>query len=174
MSCVNHHQCVEQALARAETLCHRANARLTPIRREVLREVWSSHEATKAYDLIERLSRHGEQVKPPTVYRALDFLLEHGLIHRIESLNAFVGCDHPQHPHQAILLICNDCGDIREEGSETVHAALATLASSVGFSPWSEVIELRGLCRDCRLARERKAAESLDHSDTHEPNGTAS
>jgi len=152
MSCANHDQCIDDALARAETICARAGARLTPIRRDVLREIWSNHEATKAYDLIERLSRHGEQVKPPTVYRALDFLLEHGLIHRIESLNAFVGCEHPQDSHQAILMICDRCGDIREDENVAVQTALTTLTAEVGFTPRSAVIELRGLCRRCRDA----------------------
>ena len=152
MSCAHHDQCIDDALARAEEICARAGARLTPIRRDVLREVWSNHEATKAYDLIERLSRHGEQIKPPTVYRALDFLLDQGLIHRIESLNAFVGCEHPQEPHQAILMICERCGDIREEDDAAVHAALDDLAGQSGFTPRSAVIELRGLCRACQTA----------------------
>ncbi len=152
MSCANHDQCIDDALARAEAICARSGARLTPIRREVLREVWSNHEATKAYELIERLSRHGGQVKPPTVYRALDFLLEQGLIHRIESLNAFIGCEHPQEPHQAILMICERCGDILEEDDQAVHDALSHLAQQAGFTTRSAVIELRGLCPACRAA----------------------
>ncbi len=164
MSCAHHDQCIDDALARAEAICARSGARLTPIRRHVLREVWSSHEATKAYDLIERLSRHGEQVKPPTVYRALDFLLEQGLIHRIESLNAFVGCEHPQEPHQAILLICDQCGDILEEDNPAVHAALDDLAHQSGFAPRSAVIEVRGLCRACRTAPTPPSTTSSDHT----------
>ncbi|HER34673.1 MAG: transcriptional repressor [Halothiobacillaceae bacterium] len=150
MSCANHDHCIDAALARAEAICARVDARLTPIRREVLREVWSNHEATKAYQLIERLSRHGANVKPPTVYRALDFLLAHGLIHRIESLNAFVGCEHPQKAHQAILMICERCGDIREEDDVAVRDALMTLTQAATFSARTTVIELRGLCRGCR------------------------
>lgn len=161
-ACHDHDQCIEAALARAEIICQEAGARLTPIRRRVLREVWANHEATKAYDLIERLSRHGEQVKPPTVYRALDFLLAQGLIHRIESLNAFIGCAHPQDPHHAILLICSQCGDIEEQSSEAVHSALGDLAARSGFTPRSEVVELRGLCRACRLERERRDSRD-DH-----------
>ncbi|MGM0516729.1 MAG: transcriptional repressor [Pseudomonadota bacterium] len=166
MTCAthDHHQCITAALARAETICREAGARLTPIRRQVLEEVWASHEATKAYDLIERLSRHGDQVKPPTVYRALDFLLSQGLIHRIESLNAFIGCAHPQDPHHAILLICNQCGDIEERSSDRVHAELDRLAAGSGFAVRSEVIELRGLCRQCRKAAERTASAEEDHS----------
>ncbi len=153
-ACHDHDQCIEAALARAETLCREAGARLTPIRREVLKEIWANHEATKAYDLIERLSRDGEQVKPPTVYRALDFLLAQGLIHRIESLNAFIGCAHPQDPHHAILMICSQCGDIEEQSSETVHSILGELAARSGFTVRSEIVELRGLCRRCRLEKD--------------------
>jgi Fur family zinc uptake transcriptional regulator len=166
MTCATHEhdQCISAALARAEAICREAGARLTPIRRQVLEEVWASREATKAYDLIERLSRHGDQVKPPTVYRALDFLLAQGLIHRIESLNAFIGCAQPQDPHHAILLICSQCGDIEERSSDRVHAELDRLAADSGFAVRSEVIELRGLCRRCRQAAERAAGAGEDRS----------
>lgn len=161
MTCAthDHDECIEHALARAESICREAGARLTPIRRQVLEEVWASHEATKAYDLIERLSRHGGQVKPPTVYRALDFLLAQGLIHRIESLNAFIGCAHPQEPHHAILLICGQCGDIEERSSDRVHAELGRLAADSGFTVRAEIIELRGICQQCRDAAERAPAD---------------
>jgi len=167
MTCASHDhdQCIDRALARAEAICRNAGARLTPIRRQVLEEVWASHEATKAYDLIERLSRHGGQVKPPTVYRALDFLLAQGLIHRIESLNAFIGCAHPQDPHHAILLICSQCGDIEERSSDRVHAELGRLAADSGFAVRSEVIELRGLCHRCRKADAPDAPADKDSAE---------
>ncbi|MFA7522904.1 MAG: transcriptional repressor [Halothiobacillaceae bacterium] len=150
MPCINHRQCINDALTRAEAICARSGARFTQIRRDVLREIWSSHEAVKAYDLIERLSRDGEQLKPPTVYRALDFLLEQGLIHRIESLNAFVGCERPQEPHQAILMICEHCSDIEESDGSEVQTVLTGVTGHTGFIARSAVIELRGLCRRCR------------------------
>lgn len=150
MSCLNHQQCAPTAIAHAEAVCLARGARLTAIRRAVLMEIWADHEGTKAYDLIGRLSREGNSVKPPTVYRALDFLLAHGLIHRIESLNAFVGCSHPEAPHQAIMLICDRCGTIREQSSDELNALLAGIAQQQQFSTFQQSIELHGLCLDCQ------------------------
>ena len=152
MACVNHNRCVEDALDQAEQLCLARGARLTPIRRTVLAEIWADHEATKAYDLISRLSREGAEVKPPTIYRALEFLLAHGLVHRIESLNAFVGCNHPQTQHQAIMMICTQCGDIQEQASAPVTDTLRAAAEHNGFDIHHQTIELRGRCARCRQA----------------------
>lgn len=150
MACSNHTHCAPTALAHAEAVCLARGARLTAIRRAVLAEIWADHEATKAYELISRLSREGNPIKPPTVYRALDFLLTHGLIHRIESLNAFVGCSHPDAAHQAIMLICDQCGTIHEQSSEDLNALLGGIAHRQKFTTFQQSIELHGLCLDCR------------------------
>ncbi|MDA3878442.1 MAG: transcriptional repressor [Halothiobacillus sp.] len=150
MPCSNHTQCAPTALAHAEAVCLARGARLTAIRRAVLAEIWADHEATKAYELISRLSREGNPIKPPTIYRALDFLLAHGLIHRIESLNAFVGCSHPDAPHQAIMLICDQCGIIHEQSSEDLNALLGGIAHRQQFTTCQQSIELHGLCFDCQ------------------------
>ncbi len=152
MHCSHSTHCATEALAHAEAICLARGARLTPMRRAVLAEIWADHDASKAYDLIERLSRPGRTIKPPTVYRALDFLLAHGLIHRIESLNAFIGCHHPQTPHQAILMICERCGNIEERASEPLNEALRSIARDAGFTPTRQSIELRGACRRCAAA----------------------
>ncbi|WP_407275499.1 Fur family transcriptional regulator [Halothiobacillus sp. DCM-1] len=149
MHCTHSPHCAAEAMARAEAICLARGARLTPMRRAVLAEIWADHDASKAYDLIDRLSRPGHSIKPPTVYRALDFLLAHGLIHRIESLNAFIGCHHPQTPHQAILLICDHCGEIEEQSSEPLNEQLKTIAQAAEFTPTRQSIELRGTCRHC-------------------------
>ena len=91
-----HQGCVADALARAEDVCRQRGARLTPLRRRVLELVWDSHRAVKAYDLLAALGETAGAAKPPTVYRTLEFLMEHGLVHRIDSLNAFVGCPQPR------------------------------------------------------------------------------
>lgn len=150
MNCQDHHECAKTAIAHAEAVCTSRAARLTPIRRAVLTEIWANHEATKAYDLIARLSREGNLVKPPTVYRALDFLLAHGLIHRIESLNAFVGCHHPEIRHQAILMICDHCGMIEETASEAMNHILETLTQAHDFKVAHQSIEIHGICTDCQ------------------------
>ncbi len=150
MSCADHGHCIDTALDQAEKLCLARGARLTPIRRAVLAEIWADHEATKAYDLIDRLSRDGAVIKPPTIYRALDFLLAHHLIHRIESLNAFVGCAQPDIQHQAVMMICDQCGDIREESGPEIAQQLRQLAAREGFLPTDQTIELHGLCAKCQ------------------------
>lgn len=97
-----------------------------------------------------RLSSKGNPIKPPTVYRALDFLLAHGLIHRIESLNAFIGCHHPDTQHQAILMICDRCGTINETASEALNGILNTLTLAEKFKVTHQSIELHGLCAACQ------------------------
>jgi zinc transport system ATP-binding protein len=101
---------VHSALAEADALCTRQGLRLTALRRRVLELVWQSHKPLGAYDILAVLSEQdGRRAAPPTVYRALDFLLENGLVHRIASLNAFIGCSHPEHAHQGQFLICREC-----------------------------------------------------------------
>jgi Fur family zinc uptake transcriptional regulator len=90
-----HEHCVHDALAAAEVLCAKRGVRLTAIRKRVLELVWASHQPLGAYAILDKLTNEGHKPAPPTVYRALEFLLEHGLIHRIASLNAFLGCIHP-------------------------------------------------------------------------------
>lgn len=151
MSHCNHHaHCLAQALDHAETLCQSRGARLTPLRRRILEMVYSSHAAVKAYDLIEWLSTEEHLVKPPTVYRTLDFLLEHGLIHRVDSLNAFVGCTTAHDPHAVRLLICTACGDVSELNSAVLDAALDQATQASGFQTAHTHLEIHGLCTHCQ------------------------
>ncbi|MCK5886619.1 MAG: transcriptional repressor, partial [Alcanivorax sp.] len=101
----NHQACVAQALSDAHAICRDENARLTPIRERVLELIWQSHKPLGAYDILAKLSSDGHNAALPTVYRALDFLLQHGLVHRIASLNAFVGCAHAGEHHRGTFLI---------------------------------------------------------------------
>ncbi|MFN2349350.1 MAG: transcriptional repressor [Thioalkalivibrio sp.] len=145
----NHDGCISLAMKRADQLCAQRGVRLTPLRRQVLEEIWQSHEAVKAYDLIRQLSSADHTVKPPTVYRALDFLLEQGLIHRIESLNGFVGCDRPHKTHQSQLFICRECGQVSECGDDSIGRALDREAARQGFLVEERIVEVRGLCSRC-------------------------
>ncbi|MDM7323249.1 MAG: Fur family transcriptional regulator [Gammaproteobacteria bacterium] len=147
--CTHHDHCLAHALDQAETLCQNHGARLTPLRRRVLELIWASHEAVKAYDLLNRLSTEDHTVKPPTVYRALDFLLEQGLIHRVDSLKAFVGCSHPDKPHEARLLICTGCGRVDELAIPELDVAIARAIAPTGFQPTRTRMEIHGLCADC-------------------------
>lgn len=141
---------ISEALERADRLCAQRAVRLTPLRRRVLEQIWQSPSAVKAYDLIGQLSTSDHTVKPPTIYRALDFLLEQGLIHRIESLNGYVGCDRPHKVHQSHLLICRDCGEISECGGDGISRALDREASRQNFIPEESIVEIRGLCARCQ------------------------
>ncbi len=138
----------EAFLAVADEIAEARGQRMTRIRRKVLQLLIEAPEPAKAYDLLERLDGEGS-AKPPTVYRALDFLQELGLAHKIESLNAYVACGHASHRHSAIFLICEKCGRAEELHSVTTTEALKSETEAAGFTLSRAVIEARGLCRTC-------------------------
>lgn len=146
----DHDNCVDGALARAAQLCTARGARLTELRREVLTLVWRGHEPVGAYAILEALKRSHPGAAPPTVYRALDFLIEQGLIHRIESLNAYVGCPRPERKHACQFLLCERCGAAGELDDPTIADAVERRAGKLGFAVAQQTIELRGLCPRCR------------------------
>ena len=141
-------QDVETFLNDAEALVMRRGARMTRIRRKVLRLLLESAEPAKAYDLLANLDGEGS-AKPPTVYRALDFLQEAGLAHKIESLNAYVPCGHTSHSHSAVFLICDTCGGAEELHAIATSDALKDETIAAGFKMTRAVVEVRGTCRDC-------------------------
>ena len=146
----DHDHCVERALEAAEALCARRGARLTPIRRRVLELVWQGHRPMAAYDLLEQLRAEQPRAAPPTVYRCLDFLQAHGLVHRIESLNAFLGCPHPERPHRGQFLICSGCHAVAELDDPDIGALVEERARAAGFAAESQTIEVSGRCPACR------------------------
>ncbi|MFL1464573.1 Fur family transcriptional regulator [Marinobacter sp. DUT-3] len=146
----NHDACVAQALADARAICQQQNARLTPTRERVLELIWQSHKPLGAYDVLAELAEDGHNAAPPTVYRALDFLQQHGLVHRIASLNSFVGCTHAGKHHNGMFLICRSCGNVLELTSPEVAHAVSTAASAEAFQPQDVMIEIAGLCPGCR------------------------
>ena len=147
----DHAACVAEAVAAAETRALEAAARLTPLRRHVLELICASHVPVGAYDLLERLGlERNAKAAPPTVYRALEFLLAHGLIHRINSLNAYIACFGPHRPHDACLLICETCRAVEEIGAEQLRRAIDRQAATAGFSVHARTIEVTGVCRGCR------------------------
>ena len=149
----DHGICVETALTHAEELCREHGARLTETRRHVLELIWRSHEPVGAYALLESLRRTKRRAAAPTVYRALDFLMAQGLIHRIESLNAYVGCDHPGGgAAHGPFLLCTSCGQAFELMDGDLDAAVEEGASRVGFEVSQRMVELSGVCPRCRLA----------------------
>ena len=147
----DHRRCIGSALDAAEQLCSARRLRLTPIRRRVLELVWASHDPIGAYDILAKLPRGADRATAPmTVYRALDFLVEHGLVHRLDSLNAYIGCDHVLQPHVGQLFVCRECGRVTELDDPALGAAFTAAAESIGFSR-ADALEIKGRCRDCRL-----------------------
>ncbi|QWF72130.1 transcriptional repressor [Methylomonas paludis] len=146
----DHNQCIHNAISAAEHLCRQRGVQLTPIRHKVLELILTSHKAVKAYDLLDQIKPVNDAAKPATVYRALDFLLEQGLIHRVESLNAFVGCHRSGTQHDQLLLICSVCHDIEERPATQVIQALAAELSTARFTAQRKTIEIHGLCEKCQ------------------------
>lgn len=146
----DHSQCIQNAISAAENICRKRGVQLTPIRHKILELIWNSHKAIKAYDLLDQIRPTNDAAKPSTVYRALDFLLEQGLIHRVESLNAFVGCRSSGRQHDQLLLICTHCHNVDERAAANVFKALAEELQNARFSPQRKTIEIHGLCKTCR------------------------
>lgn len=142
------HEDAEIFLSEAEALVSKRGQKLTPIRRKVLQLLLESEEPAKAYDLLANLDGEGA-AKPPTVYRALDFLQDMGLAHKIESLNAYVACGHTSHEHSAVFLICDQCGSAVELHAVETSNALEKESLAAGFHTQNAVIEAHGVCRNC-------------------------
>ena len=147
----DHSNCIHSALEAAVEICQKKGQRLTALRKQVLELVWDSHKPVGAYDLLAMMSKGQERpAAPPTVYRALDFLLEQGLIHRIASLNAYIGCSCPDNPHEGVFLICENCRTTQELNSPREISSLKNLADSTGFQTRQSLVELTGLCPACQ------------------------
>jgi Fur family zinc uptake transcriptional regulator len=150
----DHKRCASAALSYAETQCAARSQRLTPIRRQVLEVLLASHNPLGAYEIIERMAGKNGRPAPITVYRALDFLRENGLVHRIESRNAFVACGHNHSGGDLVVfLICERCGAVGEGPGGAVAEALKTASRAAGFAPKNPLIEIVGICSHCRGRR---------------------
>ncbi|QDA56634.1 transcriptional repressor [Thermomonas aquatica] len=142
-------------VAAVERACNERGLRLTAIRARVLSLVAAAGKPIKAYDLLEQV-RDGEgagAAAPPTVYRALDFLLANGFIHKLESINAFVACHHPNSAqHSVPFLICDRCHSATELEDASIVASLDSAARALGFAPQAQTLEVHGLCAKCARA----------------------
>jgi Fur family zinc uptake transcriptional regulator len=136
-------------IAVVERACRERGLNLTPIRAQALKQIAEAGKPVKAYDLLERMRGGPGASAPPTVYRALDFLLEHGFIHRLVSINAFLACHHPLVAHQVPILICKRCESAQELEDESLAAQLEALARAQRFEPSLSYLEVIGLCARC-------------------------
>lgn len=145
----DHSACMGETLARAEAEAARRGARLTPVRRRTLEILLESHRAMGAYEMLDRLAAEGFGNQPPVAYRALEFLVENGLAHRVRRLNAFAACMHPGEVHAPVFLICRACDSVAEAPGAPVRAALDEAAAALGFTIERANIEALGLCPAC-------------------------
>ncbi len=141
----------ESKLSAFEAVCHERGLRLTAARREVLELLVDAQRPLKAYDLLDLLrQQRGARVDPPTVYRALDFLVAEGFAHRLESMGAFLSCDHPHDAHQSSFLICDVCQHAEEIDDPALRGSLSREAERRGFVADRHNVEVHGVCADCQ------------------------
>ncbi|MFT7059460.1 MAG: Fur family zinc uptake transcriptional regulator [Pseudorhodobacter sp.] len=145
----DHSHCTGDGLAQAEALLAARKQRLTPVRRRTLEILLEEHRALGAYDVLQRLAADGFGNQPPVAYRALEFLVEQGLAHRIQRLNAFTACMHPGEAHAPVFLICRGCNGVAETAAVAVRAALEQSATALGFVVERSNVEALGLCPAC-------------------------
>ncbi|GGA69782.1 Fur family transcriptional regulator [Arenimonas soli] len=149
----DHHVHDAGAYVRAvEQACADRGLRLTPLRAQVLGLIADAGKPVKAYDLLDAMKEENGSSAPPTVYRALDFLLEQGFIHRLASVNAFIGCHHPNLRHSVPFLICDNCQSATELEDERICGLLDEQARALGFAPRAQTLEVHGLCARCAAA----------------------
>lgn len=145
----DHAHCADALLAKAEAVAADRGARLTPVRRRTLEILLEAHRAMGAYEVLERLAEEGFGSQPPVAYRALEFLVDQGLAHRVRRLNAFAACMHPGQDHAPVFLICRACNAVAEAAGGATRAALDDAAAEVGFTVERSNIEALGLCPAC-------------------------
>ena len=145
----DHKACVADALAAADARCESQGLRMTPVRRKVLEILLQEHRALGAYAILDLLRDAGFGSQPPVAYRALDFLTEHGFVHKIERLNAFVACAHPGRSHSPASMICRLCDAVAEAQSAPAKGALGDAARATGFHIERTVVEAEGVCPAC-------------------------
>ena len=148
--CLSHENCIEEALLKAEMICKDRGVRLTKLRREVLEVIWESHAPVKAYEILDKLHKHSSIPRPPTVYRSLDFLLENGLIHKLASYKAYIGCSHPLRHKDCYFLICNLCGEIAECCDHVITKNIVMSANKHCFNLGQITLEIEGVCIQCK------------------------
>ena len=146
----DHVDCIADAISAAEQRCATNSLRLTAVRRQVLEILLQEHVAMGAYDILEHLRKAGFKSQPPVAYRALDFLVTNGFVHKVERLNAFIACSYPGQSHSPAFMICRRCDVVAETHSTPAKGTLGAAAKSAGFRIEQTVVEAEGLCPACQ------------------------
>lgn len=145
----DHNHCIDKTLTQVQAKCRADRLKLTPVRRRVLEILLQEHRALGAYDILAVLRAEGLGSQPPVVYRALEFLMAHGFVHKVQKLNAFIACTRPGHTHVPAFLICRNCETIAETASQQDGGRLAHMAQNSGFVIENLVMEAEGICPRC-------------------------
>ncbi|KUP91903.1 transcriptional repressor [Tritonibacter horizontis] len=146
----DHTRCIASGLAAVDRYCAERRLQFTPVRRRVLEILLQRHQALGAYDILNDLREEGLGSQPPVAYRALDFLVKHGFVHKIERLNAFIACMHPGETHTPVFMICRHCDSVAEAQREPMQGQLGEVARAAGFLIERTVVEAEGLCPKCQ------------------------
>jgi Fur family zinc uptake transcriptional regulator len=162
-----HSLSVSEQLRVAESLCQERGRRLTPIRRKVLELLLSHGRSLKAYELLESMRAVHPGAAPPTVYRALDFLMEEGLIHRLDAVNAWSACNDAAGAPHDLLVVCTSCGAVAELSDPAMSKLLAERVARTGFALASHETEIRALCAQCQKDPAKQAEHRHDHGHAH-------
>lgn len=147
--CGNHENCISTTINQVEKICAENGLRFTKIRKAVLEIIWESHRPIKAYDILTKISNINYSEKPPTVYRALDFLMENGFVHKINSLNSYVGCSHPNEHSDCYFIICSICNEVQECCDSTITKTIKKILNKNTFKHDYIALEVNGQCNYC-------------------------
>ena len=146
----DHEACTASALEKADAYCQKHALKFTPVRRQVLEILCSDHKALGAYEILKRLGPLGFKSQPPVVYRALEFLVAHRFVHKIEKLNAYVACMHHDTSHVPAFLICRNCETVAEAPNKEPSDLVAQIAKTNAFTVEKTVYEAEGRCVNCK------------------------
>ena len=153
----NQERCLDAAIISAKKLCAEKNTKLSSMRESVLILLWQEHKPMGAYDILNGIAKTTDKsIAPPTIYRALEFLLEMGLIHRIASLNAYIGCPFPNSVHSNLFMVCNQCGSTAEIADSGLNKILNSLCTNTDFSMETQYVEIKGRCPQCQTGSAKR------------------
>ncbi len=156
----NHHQCQTSAVEQARQLCEKNGVRFTKLREQLFTLIWQSHKPVTAYKLLDQIKGSDFSATPPTVYRTLDFLLDQGLIHRINSLNAFIGCCQPGKRHTGTFMICEQCDHALEVDNTNILNAIQKVSHQHNFQVKNYITEIYGFCPQCQSEKDNSEVQS--------------
>lgn len=148
-SCQNHKNCIEEAFEIAHKICNNNNIRFTKLRQKIFAIICNDHKPSKAYDILKILQTEDQSAKPITVYRTLDFLMEHNLVHKLHISNSYVSCTHPMKHQKCSFLICNDCLKVTECCNKTITEQIDKIGNDNNFKIDDTIIEIQGTCNEC-------------------------